>query len=1594
MRIIQLLIILASSALAIDARAAEICGNGVDDDADGIADEGCYPALTTGQCESPLSCSETGMVSPTTGSLRYALDPDLAPRVPWGPGIGFRRVYLSQFSPGGGAPAYRTSLGPRWGHTYATWIDSLSSPTRAVLHTAQGQDVLLNKTSSDATWDYFTPTPGHHFKEFKRRLAAPNEYEIKTLTGESMMYDSAGRLKQVRDSLATPNVVTLEYDGNAQVSRVIDASGKRQLLFAYSGGVMTSMKFQIYLSGVWTDQHTTTFGYTSGILTTVTIGGQLATTNVYAAGYLTSIQDGSGKTLVSFVYDGATAGKIVRVDTPRGVVGYEFAPSRTQCTGATKTALYFHKANTTSCTTDADCGTGNLCGGKTGAGATGQCFRGARCLTISSPSEDVVTGVSAFAGSSESCKGACLEAIDHVWKTVGSVLDLGAVQDPSRNYTTKEFDGNGMPTRIVYGDPDSTAGGGTREVFLYYGDANVPGKVTEVRRKSDLDARACNATTTHGCARTLHSYNSDRLLGSTQRIGTTLDSAGSNLGFAYTTGYTYNAKGQLTQIDGPLAGSDDVTLLEYWSAPSDPIKDGFLQNYKRKKDATTFLTQSSLTYDFWGNATSVSDVDGTISCQTFDSARNFLTQRREQMAGQTDCTANAADLVTSYARDSALRVTQLTRPDGSCVISEYDARGRLSKVKRRDDCNAASTGDTQELTYSDEGLLIMTELKDAAGTAKKRQELTYFDSRRLEKMINPVNTAKWTTLAWDPRGLLESVTALDGATNLGKTQWTFNAEGRVESERRYTAGFSAFDSWSVLFGWLGDQSQVTDGDAKVIGSIRDDLGRLVKLSGNDYVAQASNFPTLRVYDAASRLTTVAEGFGDAFGRTHTFSFDHLARPLDADYAGTCNSVNVPDIVRVYDGLTGAPACPAGTSCTNLGGRLAYVKVKLMCTTAAGPDGDYTLEQETWYGYDAAGRLTHEYISDDNGRTAAHVYAWTKNGALKQVTLPSATVLGATYDSAASNSNKDRIAALWRTNTSTPIINNVLYDPFGPVSQYNQRNSPGSGFFRTRITRNLAYRQTLNIVEKTDGTNVQSSVTIAEDTKGRTTQRDYFPSDPTIAGRFDSFYTYDLQDRVVCESTTSGTCPTSGATLKNNHNASPPFKAAGDWKSLLRPILGSTGVTHTIGLYTTFLGVNTHFISTVDQTGGAPVLGTTTFNRNADGSRYLDSNSSVLTNDLRAFTYDERNNLTNVRGQYKPGASWNFYDVASAFDAKNRRVFKSFYNETTLKTATWFFYYDALDRLAEVKYTPDTSVATTYSVFQLVWLGDKLVAYWQTDYPSVTTSKRYVSTDEMNRPVDMMSWPASGAAARVWTINPDAWGNDTVLVGSAVFQPILFAGQYKDDETVAWMNDGTTRHRPGIVLNWYRTYDPWIGAYLQLDPLIDSTWSSYPFVDSSPTTRSDRDGRAWVNHPDGSLFWCSDQSYAPVETAEGTELRSGACFEFGINKGSGGVNNHDYDPGDIPTGGGGGSGDGNNNNTGSTQDCKRDEEYAACQTEYLGAEACIACCNVTMDNHILCCETHETFEPSCWTVAFADNEICLLKCATKDDGPLWLTERRR
>jgi hypothetical protein len=222
-------------ATTTSARAAEICGNGIDDDQNGQTDDGCYPSLRTGLCESPLSCMDTGWVSWSTGSLHYDVPADIAPKSPYGPGIGLRRFYTSMYAPPGTPSGVnRSPLGARWQHNYMSWIDQPADPGKRVIHTPNGEDVLASTGSSDATWQSFQVQVGQHYQSFRQRLAGTREYELRTLTGETMIYDSAGQLVEVWDRVAAPNtnkvrIAWTTTTGGRAVSTVTDATGARRL---------------------------------------------------------------------------------------------------------------------------------------------------------------------------------------------------------------------------------------------------------------------------------------------------------------------------------------------------------------------------------------------------------------------------------------------------------------------------------------------------------------------------------------------------------------------------------------------------------------------------------------------------------------------------------------------------------------------------------------------------------------------------------------------------------------------------------------------------------------------------------------------------------------------------------------------------------------------------------------------------------------------------------------------------------------------------------------------------------------------------------------------------------------------------------------------------------------------------------------------------------------------------------------------------------------------------------------------------------------------------------------------------------------------
>src|SRR5206468_3130138 len=99
------------------------------------------------------------------------------------------------------------------------------------------------------------------------------------------------------------------------------------------------------------------------------------------------------------------------------------------------------------------------------------------------------------------------------------------------------------------------------------------------------------------------------------------------------------------------------------------------------------------------------------------------TSRRRAMAGESSCdiTPDGSDLKTSWTRDSALRLTQITHnssgdSDYYCVFYSYDSSGRTYQIKRRDDCNASSSGDTQQLTYTADGQVSEIDTYDSSST--------------------------------------------------------------------------------------------------------------------------------------------------------------------------------------------------------------------------------------------------------------------------------------------------------------------------------------------------------------------------------------------------------------------------------------------------------------------------------------------------------------------------------------------------------------------------------------------------------------------------------------------------------------------------------------------------------------------------------------------------------------------------------------------------------------------------------------------------------------------------------------------------------------
>jgi hypothetical protein len=300
---------------------------------------------------------------------------------------------------------------------------------------------------------------------------------------------------------------------------------------------------------------------------------------------------------------------------------------------------------------------------------------------------------------------------------------------------------------------------------------------------------------------------------------------------------------------------------------------------------------------------------------------------------------------------------------------------------------------------------------------------------------------------------------------------------------------------------------------------------------------------------------------------HTYTYDDLYRMTAhhaADAFACDDSGQSPQVQTTYDALPAGISCPTGAGCANLDGRVAYVKTWLLFCDDE--EEDETVDQETFFSYDDAGRLVSTFVRDDYGRTAKTSYAWDENSNLVELTRPSGSVMAWVYGSTGSNSDRDKVVELQRkvgTSYET-VIGAIEYLPFGPVSFYRQENKKQGKRIEANLSRNLAHRPTEFVWEKeTSGSDV-FKIAYTEDEKGRITARDFTGGHTDLQ---DAWYTYDDMDRVLCDAAASGSCPTSGNDLKTTLSGSPPYSASGERTSLAHQSLDYGATSHSYSYVT-------------------------------------------------------------------------------------------------------------------------------------------------------------------------------------------------------------------------------------------------------------------------------------------------------------------------------------------------------------------------------------------------------------------------------------------
>ncbi|CAB1058714.1 Rhs family protein, partial [Olavius sp. associated proteobacterium Delta 1] len=379
--------------------------------------------------------------------------------------------------------------------------------------------------------------------------------------------------------------------------------------------------------------------------------------------------------------------------------------------------------------------------------------------------------------------------------------------------------------------------------------------------------------------------------------GFTKDATGATVAYEYITTLTYNAKGQLLTVDGPLTGTADTTGFGY------DIATGNLLSITRPFVGSTGFTD----YDDAGQMGRVTDVNSQSEIFTYDGRGRVTAVTHEadgssrtvlyNSAGRPNTTTDEDDVSFSFDYDALSgRLVNKLDWDGNYIDYSYDGQGNLtgrSKCDAGDICTlvknwdyqgAAIPGKLRKEIKPDGSFFEYLYHSDGSVSAVidfnlNRTDYEYDALNRLIAVTQPGSLI--TSYDYDLHGNLQSV--MDAQNQ--ETTFTYDDMGRVVAITSPDTGTARFS-----YDAAGNLVQKTDAKAIEVSYDYDDLNRLTQITFPD---SAQNITYS--YDTGGNGIGRRTGMTDPAGSTR-FGYDSRGRLVSK--VSTVNSVAY-SISRVY-----------------------------------------------------------------------------------------------------------------------------------------------------------------------------------------------------------------------------------------------------------------------------------------------------------------------------------------------------------------------------------------------------------------------------------------------------------------------------------------------------------------------------------------------------------------------------------------------------------------------------------------------------------------------------------------------------------------------